>query len=488
MVLQELGEKFSKAFRSLNAHTTVGESEVEALLRDISNALIQADVNIKLVMKLRQDVKTQIMMTEGQVGFNKRKLVQKSVYDSMHNMLDAGTKPYQPRKGKVSIIMFIGMQGAGKTTSCTKYAAYYQKKGYKVALVCVDTFRAGAYDQLKQNAARARVRFYGDLVQRDPVILAKEAIRTLKAEGMEIIIIDTSGRHKQEASLFKEMKEIEQAIKPNDIVYVIDSTNGQTVHDQALAFRESVPIGSIILTKMDGHAKGGGALSAIAVTKSPIIFLGVGEHYDELEAFNPKTFVGKMLGFGDIEGLVDIMKQNGLDEKSELYKKLSDGSFTLRDMYEHLENVVKLGPMGKVFEMIPGFAAEDGSDSTKDYGTRRMKIFLNLMDSMNDEELDSSNVKKVMTDDRISRIARGSGRSIRFVHDLLRTYQRFEGMVKSMGKANFNKLSKDPTAIASHTGKEQIAKISKFMDPNILKKMGGTAGLQGLMKQMSKYQ
>ena len=488
MVLQELGEKFTKAFRNLNAHTTVGEDEIDSLLKDVGNALIQADVNIKLVMKLRQDVKTQIMMTDGQVGFNKRKLIQKAVYDSMKNMLDAGVKPYQPRKGKTNIIMFVGMQGAGKTTSCTKYAAYFQKKGYKVALVCVDTFRAGAYDQLKQNAAKARVRFYGDLMQRDPVILAQDAIKSLKSDGIEIIIIDTSGRHKQESSLFTEMKEIKDVVKPNDIIYVIDSTNGQMVQDQASAFRDSVPIGSIILTKMDGHAKGGGALSAVAVTKSPIIFLGVGEHYDELEAFNPKTFVGKLLGLGDVEGLVDMMKQNGLDDKSDLYKKMNDGSFSLRDMYEHLENVVKLGPMNKVFEMIPGFANEEGNNGNKDYGTRRMKIFLNLMDSMNDEELDSHNVKKIMSNERISRILRGSGRSMRYMQELFVTYTRFEGMVKSMGKANFNKLSKDPAAIASHAGKEQIAKISKFMDPNILKKMGGVAGVQDLMKQMSKYQ
>ncbi|KNH08383.1 hypothetical protein XU18_1096 [Perkinsela sp. CCAP 1560/4] len=487
MVLQELGEKITKAFRNLNSHTTVGESEIDSLLRDICNALVQADVNVKLVVKLRQDVKTQIMLTEGQVGFNKRKLIQKAVFDSMKKMLDAGVKPYQPKKGTTNIIMFVGMQGAGKTTSCTKYAAYYQKKGFKVALVCVDTFRAGAYDQLKQNAARARVRFYGSLVQRDPVVLAKEAISTLKSEGLEIIIIDTSGRHKQEESLFEEMKEIQAAIKPKDIVYVIDSTNGQMVQDQAMAFREAVPIGSIILTKMDGHAKGGGALSAIAVTKSPIIFLGVGEHYDELEPFNAQTFVGKMLGFGDIEGLVDVMKQNGIDDK-ELYKKLSEGSFTLRDMYEQLEKVVKLGPMGKFLEMIPGFSSGETADGKQDFGNRRLKHFINIMDSMNDDELDATNVKKAMTDDRISRIARGSGRSIRGVHDMLRTYQRFDGMAKSMGKANFLQLSKDPTAIASHAGKEQIAKMSKFMDPNILKRMGGTSGLQGLMKEMSKYQ
>mmetsp|Transcript_39301 Transcript_39301/g.62171 ORF Transcript_39301/g.62171 Transcript_39301/m.62171 type:complete len:488 (-) Transcript_39301:18-1481(-) len=487
MVLQELSEKITKAFRNLNAHTTVGEDEMDVLLRDVCNALVQADVNVKLAMKLRQDVKTQIMLSEGQVGFNKRKLIQKAVFDSLSKMLDAGVTPYHPKKGTTNIIMFVGMQGAGKTTSCTKYAAYYQKKGFKVALVCVDTFRAGAYDQLKQNAARARVRFYGSLVQRNPVILAQDAIKSLKAEGFDMIIIDTSGRHKQEESLFEEMKEIQAAIRPNDIIYVIDSTNGQMVHNQATAFRDAVPIGSIILTKMDGHAKGGGALSAIAVTQSPIIFLGIGEHYDEFEHFNPKTFVGKLLGLGDVEGLVDVMKQHGIDDK-ELYKKLAEKSFTIRDMYEQLEKVVKLGPMGKFLEMIPGFSTSDVGEGKQDYGNMRLKRFINIMDSMNDEELDSTNVKKTMTDERINRIARGSGRDKGYVFEFLRQFQRFDGMAKSMGKSNFLQLSKDPSAIASHAGKDQIAKMSKFMDPNVLKKIGGTSGLQGLMKEMSKYQ
>jgi len=485
MVLLELGQKIGVAMRNFHAHTTVGDAEIDLLLREIGNALMQSDVNFKVVMKLRQDIKAQILLQEDQGGFNKRKIVQRTVFDAIKRMVDPGVKPFQPKKGQTNVIMFVGMQGAGKTTSCTKYAAYYQKKGFKVALVCADTFRAGAYDQLKQNALKARVRFYGSFIEGDPVTLASEAVQTLKSEGVEIIIVDTSGRHKQEEQLFVEMKEIQEAINPNDIVYVLDSTNGQAVQEQATAFKRYVPVGSIILTKLDGHAKGGGALSAIAITQSPIVFIGVGEHYDDFEPFNPQSFVSRMLGFGDVEGLVNVIKQSGIDEKSELYKRFQEGTFTLRDMYEHLENVMKLGPMGKVLDMIPGMSALSGLAGGADASSNHLKVFLNIMDSMNDEELDCANAKKMLTVPRINRIARGSGRSVQQVNDLIKAYTKFEEMVKKIGKTNLKAMAKDPTQMSKHTGQEQMNKLARAMDPNMLKRLGGQGGLQAMMKQFS---
>jgi signal recognition particle subunit SRP54 len=487
MVLLELGQKITGALKNFQNHTTIGEEEIDLLLKDIGNALMQSDVNFKVVMKLRSEIKAQVMLSEDQGGYNKRKIVQKAVFDAIKHMLDPGVKPYQPKKGHTNVIMFVGMQGAGKTTSCTKYAAYYQKKGFKVALVCADTFRAGAYDQLKQNALKARVRFYGSFAAGDPVALATEAVQTLKAEGVEVIIVDTSGRHKQEEALFVEMKDIQEAINPNDIVYVLDSTNGQTVQEQAMAFKKYVPVGSIILTKLDGHAKGGGALSAIAITQSPVIFIGVGEHYDDFELFNPQSFVSRMLGFGDVEGLVNVIKTSGIDEKSELYKRFTEGTFTLRDMYEHLENVMKLGPMGKVLDMIPGFSMS-GLKGREEESSNHLKVFINIMDSMNDEELDSANAKKMLTAARINRIARGSGRSPLEVNELIKAYNKFEEMVKKIGKMNFKQMSKDPSAMTKHTGQEQMNKLARAMDPQMLKRIGGPGGLQQMMKQFSQFQ
>merc|ERR1719491_177667 len=238
-------------------------------------------------------------------------MVQRVVVDELTSMLAPASggektktnKPYNMKRGKPNVILFVGLQGAGKTTSIAKYAHYYQRRGWKTAMVCADTFRAGAFDQLKQNATKLRVPFYGSYTEADPVVIAEEGVEQFVSEKYEIIIVDTSGRHKQEGALFEEMQEISAAIRPDNTVFVMDATQGQAVYDQALGFREAVDVGSVIVTKLDGHAKGGGALSAVSATESPIIFLGSGEMFDA------KSFVSKLLGFGDAGGIIEEMKQ-----------------------------------------------------------------------------------------------------------------------------------------------------------------------------------
>ena len=194
------------------------------------------------------------------------------------------------------VVMFVGLQGSGKTTTCMKYAHHYKKKQFKPAMICADTYRAGAFDQLKQNATKAQIPFYGSYNEVDPAIIAKEGVERFREEKNDLIIVDTSGRHKQEEALFEEMREVADAVKPDLVVFVMDGSIGQAAFDQAKAFKDSVEVGACILTKMDGHAKGGGALSAVAATKSPIVFLGTGEHMDQFEPFLTKPFVGRLLG------------------------------------------------------------------------------------------------------------------------------------------------------------------------------------------------
>jgi signal recognition particle subunit SRP54 len=184
------------------------------------------------------------------------------VFDELCNMLDSGKEPYRPKKGRPNVFMFVGLQGSGKTTTCTKMAYYYQKKGWKAGLVCADTFRAGAFDQLRQNAAKVKVPFYGSYTETDPVQIAREGVEKFKSEKFEIIIVDTSGRHKQEKALFDEMQQVYDVLQPNEAIFVLDGAIGQAAKDQAIAFRATVDVGSVIVTKLDGHAKGGGALSA----------------------------------------------------------------------------------------------------------------------------------------------------------------------------------------------------------------------------------
>ena len=488
MVLAELGGKISAAIHNLQRKTIVGDDEIKQMLNEIARALMAADVNIKIVKKLQESVRAEVALTDSAAGLNRRKIVQQAVYNGIKRILDPGVKPFVPEQRKTNIIMFVGLQGSGKTTSVTKYANYYSRKGFKVAVVCADTFRAGAYDQLKQNASKAKVKFWGSMTETDPVTIAREAVVELKKDKYNLIIIDTSGRHKQEESLFQEMKDVETAITPSDIVYVMSATDGQAIHEQALEFKARVAVGSCIITKMDSQAtKGGGALSAVAATNSPICFIGTGEHVDDFEPFDAQKFVSKMMGGGDIQGLVETIKDADIDANSETYKRLQDGVFTMRDMYEHLTNIMKLGPMGKLMEMIPGMQGLNlggaGGDSNQ-----VLKHFIHIIDSMTPAELDSNNIKKIMTPSRVARIARGCGRGIHEVNHLLMAFTKFEEVVKKMGKMNFKAMSQDPSAMMGRQGQQQIAQLSKALNPQMLKQLGGAGGLQAMMKQLSQYQ
>lgn len=486
MVLAELGQKITAALHNLNRKTIVGEEEIKQVLNDIARALLAADVNIALVKKLQNSVKTEVALVEGASGMNLRKIVQQAVYNGIVRMLDPGVKAFLPEKTKSSVVMFVGLQGGGKTTSCTKYALFFQKRGLKTALVCADTFRAGAYDQLKQNAFKAKIRFYGSITESDPVVIAREGVAELKREKYQLIIVDTSGRHRQEEALFEEMKQVEEAIKPNDIVYVMDATNGQAIHEQAMEFKKRVKVGSCIITKLDCQAKGGGALSAVAATQSPIVFVGTGEHFDEFEVFNAQSFSRKMLGLGDIGGLVETIKDANIDPNSETFKRMQDGVFTLRDMYEHLMNIQKIGPVGKIIEMLPGMAHLAGAlnQGGNDAGTKVLQNFIHIMNSMTSAELDDGKVKKMMTNSRMLRIAKGSGRSIFEVQQLIVTFTKFEEVVKKVGKMNFKAMS-DPSQLSGRGAQQQMAQLSKALTPQMLRQLGGAAGLQQMMRQMS---
>ena len=234
--------------------------------------------------------------------------------------------------------------------------------------------------------------------------------KCLKKEGYEIIIVDTSGRHKQEESLFEEMLQVANAIQPDNIIFVMDATIGQACEAQAKAFKERVNVGSIIITKLDGHAKGGGALSAVAATQSPVIFVGTGEHIDDLEPFKTKPFISKLLGMGDIEGLIDKVNELNLDDNEELLEKIKHGQFTLRDMYEQFQNVMKMGPFSQLMGMIPGSVKDFMSKGTEQESMARLKRIMTIMDSMNDSELDNRDGAKLFSKQpgRIIRVAQGS--------------------------------------------------------------------------------
>ncbi|GLH03941.1 Signal recognition particle 54 kDa protein [Gryllus bimaculatus] len=487
MVLADLGRKITSALRSMSNATIINEEVLNSMLKEICAALLEADVNIRLVKKLRENVRAVIDFDEMAGGLNKRRMIQSAVFKELVKLVDPGVKAYQPVKGKPNIIMFVGLQGSGKTTTCTKLAYHYLKKNWKACLVCADTFRAGAYDQLKQNATKARIPFYGSYTEVDPVVIAQDGVEMFKKEGFEIIIVDTSGRHKQEESLFEEMLQVSNAVRPDNIIFVMDATIGQACEAQARAFKEKVDVGSVIVTKLDGHAKGGGALSAVAATESPIIFIGTGEHIDDFEPFKTKPFVSKLLGMGDIEGLIDKVNELKLDENEELIEKIKHGQFTLRDMYEQFQNIMKMGPFSQIMGMIPGFSQDVLSKGSEQESMARLKRLMTIMDSMNDGELDNRDGAKLFTKQggRVTRVAQGAGVTEKEVKDLISQYTKFAAVVKKMGGIKGLFKGGDMT---KNVNPAQMSKLNqqmaKMMDPRVLQHMGGMNGLQNMMRQL----
>lgn len=401
------------------------------MIKEICSALLSADVNVKLVGHLRKSIKASVNFSTLPPHTNKKRVIQKAVFDQLVALVDPHAEPFKPKKGKPNVIMFVGLQGAGKTTTCTKLARHYQARGFKACLVCADTFRAGAFDQLKQNATKAKIPYFGSLTQTDPAIVAREGVEKFKKERFDIIIVDTSGRHRQEADLFNEMVQIQQAVKPDQTIMVLDATIGQQAEAQSKAFKETADYGAIIITKTDGNASGGGAISAVAATHTPIVFIGTGEHLLDLERFAPQAFVSKLLGMGDMAGLVEHVQSLKLDQKDTL-KHIQEGTFTVRDMRDQLQNIMKMGPLSKMAGMIPGLGAMmNGMDDAE--GSQKMKRMIYICDSMTNKELDSDGKLFIAQPTRMTRVAHGSGTSVREVEDLLSQQRMMAGIAKKMG-------------------------------------------------------
>ncbi|KAL9126095.1 MAG: hypothetical protein Q9217_004811, partial [Psora testacea] len=431
MVLQDLGRRINAAVSDLTRAPNLDEKALDHMVKEICSALLEADVNVKLVGTLRKSIKATVNFKDLPPAVNKKRLIQKTVFDELVKLVDPHAEPFRPKKGKSNVIMFVGLQGAGKTTTCTKLARHYQTRGFKACLVCADTFRAGAFDQLKQNATKAKIPYFGSLTSTDPAQVAAEGVAKFKKERFEIIIVDTSGRHRQEKDLFDEMTQIQQAIKPDQTIMVLDATIGQQAEAQSKAFKETADYGAIIITKTDGHASGGGAISAVAATHTPIVFIGTGEHMLDLERFAPQPFISKLLGMGDMQGLVEHVQALKLDQKDTM-KHIAEGVFTVRDLRDQLQNIMKMGPLSKMAGMIPGLGNMMGGMDDEE-GSMKMKRMIYICDSMTNKELDSDGKIFVEKPERMTRVARGSGTSVREVEELLSQQKVMAGMAKKMG-------------------------------------------------------
>ncbi|HKM42083.1 MAG TPA: signal recognition particle protein Srp54 [Methanocorpusculum sp.] len=430
MGLDTLSNSLKDAMKKLAGKTVIDRAAVEELVRDLQRALLSSDVNVKLVMELSKEIKSRALAEDLPKGINAREHVLRIVYQELVKLVgkeaDFSLKPQK--------ILMAGLQGSGKTTTTGKLCRYFQRKGLKVGAIGADNFRPGAYAQLETLCKKINVPSYGDPNEKDAVKIVKDGLAFLKE--MDIIIVDTAGRHALEDDLIDEIMQINDYLKPEHRWLVIDAALGQAARDQAKRFHEAIGIDGVIVTKMDGTAKGGGAMSAVAETESGIVFIGNGETINDLERFDANGFISRLLGMGDLKALVEKAEESIGSEDVDVNAMLR-GKFTLNDMYKQLEAVQRMGPLKQVLSMLPLGGMKVPSEALE--GTAdKMKKFRIIMDSMTPQELDEPSI---INSSRMIRAAKGSGSTVDEVRDLIKYYKMmqktlkgFKGNRMAMGK------------------------------------------------------
>ncbi|MBW3582430.1 MAG: signal recognition particle protein Srp54 [Euryarchaeota archaeon] len=426
MVLDNLGESLRGTLKRIANAKHIDPQLIKEVVREIQRALISADVNVKLVLQLTKSIERRALEEKPPAGMSAREHVVNIVHQELSTIL--GNDRRIPLKKQV--IMLVGLYGNGKTTTAGKLSKYFQKKGLRPALIAGDVHRPAAVDQLRTLAEQTNTPFYGETDNKDTIQIVTRGLEKFK-KSADVVIVDTAGRHKLDDDLIQEMRAIFEAVKPDEKFLVIDASVGQQGGPQAKAFNDTVGVTGVIITKLDGTAKGGGALSAVAETQAPVVFIGTGEHIADFEQFDANRFIGRLLGMGDIEGLLEKAQEaaEGQDmEKSA--RKMMSGKFTLHDMYSQMEMLNKMGPLGKVAQMLPGGMGQKLQGAEMEQSQIKMRRFKVVMDSMTEAEMEAPNLIK---SSRQRRIARGAGADVQEVKDLLKYYDMTKRMMKGFG-------------------------------------------------------
>ena len=415
MVLDSLGKSLRGVLQKIARGSVVDEALLSEVVRDIQRALLQADVNVQLAIDLTKRVRRRATEEKPPAGASLRDFLVRIIYEEIRGILGKD-HPFDVRPKR---ILLAGLFGQGKTTTAGKLARYLQKKGVRVALVGADVHRPAAIDQLEQLAQRIGADFFSDRSERRAEVIVRDALARVAPHTA--VIVDTAGRSGIDPELIQELQRVRAVLEPDDVFLVLDAAMGQTAGRSAEAFHKAVGLTGVILTKLDGSAKGGGALSAVAVSGAPIAFIGTGEHLDELERFEPTRFVSRLLGMGDIQTLLERFEElSNKEAAEEAAKHLMGGRFTLRDMRSQLESLGQMGPMSKIVSMLPSFGGAKLDDQQLVQTQQRMRRFRAILDSMTPGELDDAGLIK---SDRIHRIARGSGTKPPEVRALLKQYE-----------------------------------------------------------------
>jgi signal recognition particle subunit SRP54 len=438
-MLENLRTGLRGAIKKIVRASDINEELIDSLCKDIQRALLQSDVNVKLVLEITKRIKERSMNEEPVKGLTRKDHIITILYGELARLLGyAGQtiksidksqqtqdRILQFEPEKQSIILMLGIQGSGKTTVTAKVARWLSKQGYSVGVIGADTWRPGALTQLKMNCSRINTEVYGEEANTDALDIVRKGLAHFRTQNIDVVIVDTAGRHKEESGLLEEMRNMRNAINPNLVLLVIDGTIGQQAFNQAKAFHQAAEVGGIIVTKLDGSAKGGGVLSASAATGAKVLFIGTGERIDDLEVFSPTNFVGRILGMGDIQAVLEMARGLELQADENQAKRLLGGKMTIEDFYAQMENVGKMG-FRNVIDNLPGLSGmlkEDQLDALEG----KMEKWRFIIQSMTRDEKRNP---EIINESRRKRIARGAGLTEHEVRDLVKQYSNSKTLMK----------------------------------------------------------
>ncbi|HXG06880.1 MAG TPA: signal recognition particle receptor subunit alpha [Nitrososphaera sp.] len=440
-MFDNLREGLRGALKRIVGASDINEEVIDALCRDVQRALLQSDVNVRLVLSITQNLKKRALEEQPPKGLSRKDHIVTILYGELAKMLGYSGEVIQTidkakederalatsffNPGKQNVVLMLGIQGSGKTTVTAKLARWLTKHGYRVGVIGADTWRPGALTQLKMNCSKINVEVYGEEDNKDAVAIARNGLEHFKHQKLDVVIIDTAGRHKEEEGLLQEMAHMYRVVTPDLVLLVIDGTIGQGAFKQAEAFHKAAPVGGIVITKLDGTAKGGGALAAAAATGAKVMFIGTGERIDDLEQFSPTRFVGRLLGMGDIKALLEMARGLELQADENQVKRLMSGKMTIEDFYAQMEQVSKMG-FRNVIENLPGLSGLVKDDQL-DAMQVRMERWRFIIQSMTKEEKKDPDI---INESRRKRIARGCGLPESEVKAMIKQYNDSKTMMK----------------------------------------------------------
>ncbi len=466
MVLEKLGSTLKSGINKISNAIFLDKKLIDQIIKDIQKSLIEADVNIQLVFDLSKKIK-KIAYDESIPNIDKKEQLVKLIHDEI--LLILGGEAKELKLPKNASIMFLGLYGAGKTTTIAKLGFYYAKRGRKVALLGLDTQRPAAMEQLKQMADKAKLPAFIETPEMkdsnkklDHTKRSLEVIKEYKTElkKYDLILIDTAGRDGLNTDLVKEIETLDKKLKPDHKILVMPSDVGQTAKTQSTEFQKALEITGVIITRMDGTSKAGGALTACAETSAPVYFIGVGEQIHEIETFNPESFIQRLLGMGDLQALLEHVK-SATDETQtkRIEDRLKEGKFTLLDLYSQLEQMNKMGSMDKLVGMIPGMSAAKVPKAALEKQEAKMKNWKSAISSMTEYEIENPTSLEKQTS-RIARIAKGSGTTTTEIRELLKQYKMLKEMMDMQSGMSEGNL--DPKMMQKMARKMKGMKGMKF--------------------------